>query len=248
VFPGPDISAVFEDFLGDTVADEWQFVEGDTGYSGTIVTGSGGVFRITGSETQGVAPTSAAALTQGAGIANWKPNAGGAKASWLHMCARVKLGTITRTAKAGRTYAFIGFSDTGGAEMPAYDTGAGILTPAANAMGFLFSPAGDTGWTAVSAKSTAGDSGDQSVVCGSSYGPSANTYTTLEIDYRAGPSDTGGQAVFSIDGRRVAAINSPVNSATALAPWLGGFIQDTGYAGTIDIDFVNVSNKRDTGV
>lgn len=249
VLPGnPDTVALFDDFLGDLVADEWAYVEGDTGYSGVITTGTNGVFRITGSETQVVAPdTAAAALTQGL-MKQWKANQGGPKNGRLRLSARVKLETVTRTAEGGRTHMFVGFSDSGGAEMPAYDTGAGIITAAADLVGFLFSPGGDTGWTLVSAKSTAGDSGDQSVVAGASYGPSANTYTTLEVEVRSGNSDTGGTAHFWIDGIKRGVINSPVGSAIALTPWVGGFVQDTGAAQFMDIDYIAISAPRDTGL
>lgn len=249
VLPGsPDHVAVFDDFLGDLVGDEWAFVEGDTGYTGAIQTGTNGVFRILGSETQAVAPDTAAAALTGGLVKNWKANQGGPKAGRLRLTARVKLEVVSRTAEAGRTHMFVGFSDSGGAEMPAYDTGAGIITAAADAVGFLFSPGGDTGWTLVGAKSTAGDSGDQSVVAGASYGPSANTYTTLEVEVRSGNSDTGGAAHFWIDGKKVGRIDSPVGSAIAMTPWIGGFIQDTGAAQFIDIDYVAVSAPRDTGL
>lgn len=243
-----DIVAVFDDFLGDLVADEWAFVEADTGYSGAITTGTNGVFRIQGSETQLVAPDTAAAALTGGLVKNWKADQGGPKAGNLRLTARVKLETVSRAAEGGRTHVFVGFSDSGGAELPAYDTGAGIITAAADAVGFMFAPGGDTGWTLVSAKSTAGDSGDQSVVAGASYGPSANTYTTLEVEVRSGQSDTGGAAHFWIDGKKVGRINSPVGSAIAMTPWVGMFVQDTGAAQYLDIDYVGVSAPRDTGL
>jgi hypothetical protein len=240
--------AIFDDFLGDVVRDEWAFVQGDTGIAtGAIVTGSGGVYRITGSETNGVAPESCCALTQGL-MLQWKPDAGGPKAGRLRLTARVKVSTVSRTAEGGREHVFVGFSDTGGAEMPAYDTGAGVISQAANCVGFLLSPGGDTGWSLVSAKSTAGDSGDQLAVAGSSYVPTSNVYQTLEVEIRSGNSDTGGAAHFWIDGKHVGSINSPVNSATALTPWIGQFPQDTGYAGNLDIDYINISQPRDTGL
>jgi hypothetical protein len=249
VLPGnPDVVALFDDFLGDLVTDEWAYVEGDTGYSGAIQTGTNGVFRITGSETQAVAPdTAAAALTAGL-VKNWKANMGGPKNGRLRMSARVKLETVTRTAEGGRTHAFVGFSDSGGAELPAWDTGAGVISAAADLVGFLFSPGGDTGWSLVSVKSTAGDSGDQLVVAGASYGPSANTYTTLEVEVRSGNSDTGGAAHFWIDGKKVGRIDSPVGSAIAMTPWVGMFVQDTGAAQFMDVDYIACSAPRDTGL
>lgn len=244
VLPGnPDTVALFDDFLGDLVADEWAYVEGDTGYSGALTTATNGIFRILSSNTGGLAPTSAAALTQGL-FKNWKANQGGPKNGRLRLTARVKLENITRTAD--RTHAFIGFSDSGGAEMPAYDTGAGIISNAADLVGFLFAPGGDTGWSLISAKSTAGDSGDQLAIAGTTYTPVANVYQTLEVEVRSGISDTGGAAHFWIDGKKVGSINSPVGSAIALTPWIGMWVQDTGDQ-YFDIDYVAISAPRDSG-
>lgn len=256
MFPSHDTVAVFDDFLGSRMSDtgtldgsDFSYVEADAGYTGAVTTGTNGVFRVTGSTTIAASLTPAA-LTGGGVIKNWKPNSGGPKDGRLRMAARVKLETITRTADAGRTHLFVGFSDSGSAEMPAHDTGAGIISTASDCVGFLFSPGGDTGWSLVSARGTSGDSGDQLVVAGSSYGPTANVWTTLEVEVRSGVSDTGGTAHFWIDGKKVGAISSPVNSANALTPWVGGFVQDTGdVAGKYwDVDFIQVAAARDTGM
>ena len=246
VVPGShDTVALFDDFLGDLVADEWAYVEADTGYSGVIQTGTGGVFRITGSETNGVAPTDVAALTAGL-VKNWKADMGGPKGGRLRLTWRGKFDSVSRTAEGGRTHVFVGFSDSGGAEMPAYDTGGGVISNAADMVGFLFSPGGDTGWSLVSVKSTAGDSGDQLSV--PVIGPAANVYDTLELEVRSGLNDTGGTAHFWIDGIKRGSIASPVNSAVALTPWVGMWVQDTGYAATLDTDYIAISAPRDTGL
>lgn len=245
LFPSNDIVSIFDDFLGDLVADEWSYVEGDTGYSGALANVTQGVFRISGSETNGVDPTFNAALTQGL-VRQWKPNQGGPGKGRLRMAWRGKIGTVTRTAEAGRTHVFVGFSDSGGAEMPVYDTGAGMISNAADLLGFLYSPTGQNAdWTAVSAKSTAGDSGDQLAATGKT--PVSNVYTTLEIELRSGIGDTGSTAHFWVDGIPVALITSPVNSAAALTPWVGLWVQDTGWAGQLDTDYINLSAPRDTG-
>jgi len=243
-----DMVALFDDFLGDLIGDEWAYVEGDTGYSNAIQTGTGGVTRITGSETNGVSPAECAAITQGL-VKQWKADqgTGGPKTGRrLRMSARVKFDSISRTAEGGRTHVFVGFSDSGGAEMPAYDTGAGVISNAADLVGFLFSPGGDTGWSLVSVKSTAGDSGDQLSV--PVVAAVANTYDTLELEVRAGLSDTGGRAHFWINGVKRGTIDSPVGSAIALTPWVGTWCQDTGYAQTLDIDYIAISAPRDTGL
>lgn len=238
-----DRVAVFDDFLGDTLDDNrWAYTEADTGNSGTVIAGTNGVCRILSTNTAAT-KTAAGAAAALAGAAQWKPNqAGPEREHSLRLSARVKLESVGRTAS--RIHAFVGFTDNG-AEFPVYDTGAGMISAAADAMGFVFAPGGDTGWSAVSAKSTAGDSGDQLVVTGKV--PVANKYTTLEMEYRAGPSDTGGRVHFWIDGLDVGSINSPVNSATALTPYIGQWVQDTGSDYT-DIDYVAISAPRDTGL
>jgi hypothetical protein len=244
VLPGaPDTVAYFDDFLGDLVRDEWNYVEGDTGSSGAIQAATNGVFRLLGSSTDAAAPASVRALNSGA--LNWKADQGpGRYSGRLRMGARLKLESASRSAK--RQSVFVGFTDITTAEMPAYDTGAGVLSPAADMVGFLFGARADTGWSGVAVKSTAGDSGDQLVVLGASYGPTSNVYTTVEVELTRGISDTGGKATFFIDGVARGSINSPVNSAVAMTPVVATFDEDTG-ARFVDIDWINVSAPRDTG-
>lgn len=241
--------ALWDDFQGDLIADEWAVVKGDTGQTGGAIANiTNGVLRLSGSETQVPAAEGAIALTQGL-FKQWKADMGGRKNGRLRLTARVKAGTISTTAEGGRHHLFVGFSDSGGLEMPAYDTGAGVISQAADLVGFLWAPTGAvaTTWTPVSAKSTAGDSGDQQVTPSPVYLPVSNVYDTLELEVRNGPSDTGGSAHFWINGKKVGVINSPVGSGIAMTPWIGGFVQDTGFANAIDIDYVNVAAPRDTG-
>jgi hypothetical protein len=250
VLPGnPDVVAQFDDFLGDLIADEWAVVKSDTGISGGAIANiTNGVLRLTGSETQPVTSEGAIALTQGL-FKQWKADMGGRKNGRLRLTARVKHSVVSTTAEAGRVHMFVGFSDTGGAEFPAYDTGGGIITPAADAVGFIYSPTGATTdrWTMVAAKSTAGDSGDQQASPSTAVAPVSNVYDTLEVEVRNGISDTGGSGHFWINGKKVGTINSPVGSGIALTPWIGAFMQDTGLATQLDIDYVAISSPRDTG-
>jgi hypothetical protein len=250
VVPGShDTVALFDDFLGDLVGDEWAFVESDTGFSGVNTTMVGGVFRISGSETNGTTSEAAGALTQGL-FKNWKANSGGPKNGRLRMSARVKIGTVSTSAEGGRPHVFVGFSDTGGAEFPAYDTGAGVISPAADMVGFLYGGSAVANyWLPVAVKSTAGDSGDQSATVASAdqETPVSNVYDTLEVEVRSGISDTGGTAHFWVNGKKVGTISSPIGSAIALTPWIGQWCQDTGFTNTLDIDYVAVSAPRDTG-
>jgi hypothetical protein len=251
VLPGnPDTVALFDDFLGDLIADEWAFVEGDTGLSAPIANITNGVLRITGSETIATAaPETGGALTQGLNK-QWKVDMGGRKNGRLRMSARIKSGTISTTAEGGRTHIFVGFSDSGGMEVPAHDSGAGVISSAADLVGFLYGPtsASNSGtWQLVAVKSTAGDSGDQLATPATATPPVSNVYQTLELEVRNGISDTGSAAHFWIDGKKVGSINSPVGSGIALTPWIGGWVQDTGFALQLDIDYVAISSPRDTG-
>lgn len=241
--PSHDYVTLFDDFQ-DTGAGGWVFVKGDTGTvtAGAVLTGANGNYRLQNESAPLPAPTENLAITQGL-LKNWKANMGGPKNGRLRMAARIKFPSVARADH--RQHVFVGFSDSGGAEMPAYDTGAGVISNAADLVGFIFSPGGDTGWSMVSAKSTAGDSGDQLAVAG--VGPSANQYTTLELEVRSGISDTGATAHFWVDGVKKGAISSPVNSATALTPWIGFFDQDTG-GEYLDIDYVHIAAPRDTGL
>lgn len=249
VLPGnPDVVAQFDDFLGDLIPDEWASVKGDTGLTGAVIANvTNGVVRITGSETVATAaPETCGAITQGL-FKQWKVDQGGRKNGRLRLSARVKA-PISTTAEGGRHHLFIGFSDSGGAELPIFDTGT-VISQAADAVGFIYSPTGGTTdrWTCVSAKSTAGDSGDQQVVPSTAVGPTTNVYDWLEVEIRNGISDTGSSAHFFVNGKKVGRIDSPVGSGIALTPWIGGFVQDTGFALAIDVDAVGISSTRDTG-
>ena len=243
MFPGPETVAIFDDFLGDLLGDEWAFVKGDTGTvsTGVLTTATNGVLRLTHEPIPLNVSGENLALTQGL-FKNWKANAAkGGRDGRLRLGARVKIESVSRTA--ARQHVFVGFSDSGGAEFPAYDTGAGVISNAADLVGFLFSPGGDTGWSLVSAR--AGTA--QLAVAGASYGPSTNTYTTVELEVATNPSDTGGKATFWVDGRIVGKIDSPLTSSVAVTPWIGFWVQDTGPR-FIDIDYVNISAPRDTGM
>lgn len=246
-FPAPDTVALFDDFLGDVIADQWAFVHGDTGTGDTVGTGitsaTNGVYRLQSQVTPKNVSTENLALTGGV-IKQWKGNQGkGGRPGYLHMAARVKLESVSTTAK--RQHVFIGFGDSGGAEFPLYDTGGGIISNASNLLGFAFSPDGSTltagKWSIVGTK----DNADQSDSSGVT--PTANTYDELEITLTQSPDDSGGVAHFSINGVSVGQIVEPVSMTTALTPWLGFWPQDTG-ARFMDIDYVAIAGARDTGM
>lgn len=245
VIPGASrYTAVFEDFLGDTgavVPDGLKVLEGDTGAgsASAITLGTNGVFRLY--KTAGVATKAPTELQALVGELQWKANQGkGANAGDLRFSARVKLESISRTAK--RIHVFAGFTDTVAAEHPIYDTGAGVISTASNAVGFMFSPGGDTGWSAVAVD---GDTDATPVALGGSV--TANVYDELELVIKRGSGDTGASAHFFVNGVQKGRIAKPVNVTTALAPVISAWQQDTG-GEYIDVDYFAASAPRDTGL
>jgi hypothetical protein len=195
------------------------------------------------------------------------------------MAAKVRINDTGSTPN-GVSF-FVGFSDdTGTIEFPIFvDTGAdndavhGELTAvAADAVGWLFDTAGDTGsawtvdtgdrrWHGVAADAGTVIAGDVGGASGASVleaatGAVANKWDTLEIVYRAGignGGDTGGNAFFYLNGTAVGRIHSPVVGTAKLTPWIGihgrgSDVQDTVAASvTADIDYVHYWANRDTG-
>lgn len=241
VVPGsPGTVAQFHDFLGhlaDTGGlDGWEMVNGDndTGATGSIAytSATNGVIRLNGVTSMQPAPAHNLGLSTNA-MKNWKANQGN-----LRFAARVKLPSLA-TANV-----YIGFSDSGGADMPAYDTGTnaaiGFLSNMTEGAGFMFGPGGSsTAWRPVATK---GD-GDQVASGGTSYSPTANTYDVLEVVLS---SDSGQRAEFYVNGAYAGKIDNPLDAAVALAPGVWMFSNDTGTT-QLDVDWIAVSANRDTG-
>jgi len=260
VFPSPDTVAVFDDFslaliqAVDTGVPIGQGafyqVTGDTGHGSlNVASATNGVFRLFNTPSA----TATAVGASGKGISGplaWKGNQGpGSKSGRLRLAARVKVlpddggSAISRTLN--RLHAFIGFTDIASFEYPAYDTGAGIISNASDYCGFMLAAGGDTGWSAVAAGSTAGDSGDVALSLDATR-PVVNTYDVLEMEIHRGISDTGGTVNFFINGVPKGSMDSPFSETVALAPCVYAFQQDTGKQ-ALDIDWINVSAPRDTG-
>jgi len=272
VWPSPDTVAVFDDFLTDGsgigmsdtglhtmvindtgIAGQFFYSKtGDTGVKGGLVAGTNGVYRITSSATITTAtPEGSSRGVVGKQLA-WKANQGpGGQSGRMRFGARIKASQYPTATSGDWAGMFLGFTDSGGHETPVYDTGrsgdsgASAVTLASNLVGFLWGTGGDTGWRGVSAKSTAGDSGDQQVTL-TTVAPTANVWTTLEVEVHRGGSDTGGTATFYVDGQAKGTIFSPIASSVAMTPCV--YFHDTGGATNLDIDWINVSAPRDTGI
>jgi len=258
VLPSADVAAIFDDFLAsrtlptdvlDTgvnlgAGTYFKLLQGDTGLSGTVVAGkAAGVYRIVSTATVG---TSSVNGSGGAVIGEqlaWKANSGGGgQIGGLRFAARIAANSwLSGTGMSGL---FVGFTDVLTAEVPAHDTGGGLVTSAANCVGFMWGSDGDTGWRGVAAKGQAGDSGDQEVTL-TTVGETAANFQVLEIVVQRGPSDTGGVATFYIDGVAKGSLVSPIATSANLVPCL--YAYDTGGTTTMDIDWINVSMPRDSG-
>lgn len=240
VFPAPDTVAIFDDFLGDVVAAEWIAGSSDTGQTAPatgVVANSAtgatnGVYRLTSSATSTQTPAGGAQSLNSP--PNWKANQG-----------RLRFGVRLKTAVLAGNSVFAGFTDTGGTEIAAYDTGAGILTPADNYVGFIWS--GEGGATQQAYRCVAGKATVDQVATppGAAVTPVANVYDVLEIEL---PGADGGTANFFVNGKPYAQIASnAVTPTTALAAGVWRANTD-GAADAVDIDWINVSAARDTGL
>ena len=275
VLPAPDIVAFFDDFLTDAsgfgmsdtglhtmtindtgIAGQFFYSKtGDTGIKGGLVAGTNGVYRITSSETVGTATADASSRGIVGKQLAWKANQGpGPQSGRLRMSARVKMSAYPTASSGDLAGMFVGFTDSGGHELPAYDTGrtgdsgASAVVVASDLVGFLWGSRGDTGFRGISNTSGSGgtnDSGAQQVTL-TTTAPTDNKWVTLEVEIHRGISDTGGTATFYIDGQPKGSISSPINLANALTPCV--YFNDTGGAVNFDIDWINVSAPRDTGL
>lgn len=232
VLPGsPTHVAVFDDFLGDAIDARWTPGVSDTGQTTAAAAAlTNGVARLTTSATSTQTPAGGVMCLSG--NLNWKANQGE-----LRFATRIKSTALTGVG------IFAGFSDTGGAEVAAYDTGGGVFSIAADVCGFLYGGEGGTGvntWRAVAAKSTANDSGDVLATTGIS--PTVNVYDVLELAI----GKDGQLSTFYINGNKVASLSTSVAPTVALAPTVQVWNTD-GAATSLDIDWINVSALRDTG-
>jgi hypothetical protein len=238
VHSAPDTVAIFDDFLGDLVGDEWIAGSSDTGQTATgvlatsAVSATNGVYRMTSSASSTQTPVGGAQSINGP--PNWKANQG-----------RLRFGARVKIADLAKNNVFVGLTDTGGTEIPVYDTGAtaGIITPAADYAGFLKGGGAGATATGLTWRLVAGKAGvDQVATTGVT--PTTNVYDTLEVEV----SSDGGAVTGYINGKPVAKITSDaVTSTVALA---GGVwrANTEAAADAVDVDWINISAARDTGL
>lgn len=238
VLPGPDTVAIFDDFLGDLVGDEWIAGSSDTGQATntgvlatSAVSATNGIYRMTSSASSTQTPAGGAQSINGP--PNWKANQG-----------RVRFGARVKIADLAKNNVYVGLTDTGGTEMAVYDTGGGVITPAGDYVGFIKGGGAAATGASLTWRAVAGKAGtDQIATTGIT--PTANVYDTLEVEL---PGVDGGVANFYINGKPVAAFTSAaVTPTVALA---GGVwrANTEAAADAVDVDWINISAARDTGL
>lgn len=224
--PGPRAVALFDDFLGDVIADQWGVVEGTdsaTSDAAILSGGIGGVLRM----TSGDAGTGLAAdMVQLVQSLQWQASNGG-----LAIQARIKLSRITTN------YIFLGFTDLLTLEAPIISASSAdtLTTNATDAVGFMFDTNMTTdNWWGVG---VANDVDGTAVDIG--YAPVAADYATLRVDVNA-----AGDATFYYNGEQVGYIADAVTPGTDLTPTLNvGNLSGTA-SFTCDVDYIHVSMNR----
>jgi hypothetical protein len=219
----PSVVTMTDDFLGDVVADQWNYTEGTdtTTADGAIVEGVNGVFRLTAGDSAGTVAADGAQLNS---ALNWKANQGN-----LVFEARIALGAITTVN------AFIGLTDTKSLEAPATLSGTTYTTNATDAVGVLFCTTATTDtWRLVG---VANDVDATHVDTG--LAPVAGTYETWRIEV-----STAGKATFYRNGAVVGSLSGAVTPTVALTPVFIIFPEGAVAGRTMDIDYVHVSANR----
>ncbi len=219
---------VFDDFLGDVIADQWDLQEGTdsaTGSAAILAGGIGGVLRI----TTGDAGTGLAAdMEQITQALQWQASNGN-----LVMEVRAKLSAITVC------YVFIGLTDLAASLEAPIESAASadtITTNATDAVGFMFDTrmATDNWWLVGVKADTDATKQDMGAA------PVADTYATFRIEV-----DTSGTATFYYNGTQVGtAMANALTAATDLTPSINVSKTATAASMTMDVDYVYVSMDR----
>lgn len=227
--PSPSRCVLFDDFLGDVVADQWNFTEGtDSGTSdGAISAQQNGAFLLTPGDSAGTVAADGAQLNS---ELNWKANS--AQPNRLVFEARVKLASIAQCS------CFVGFTDTKSLEQPIQSAGSGdtITTNATDAVGFMFDVGmNNDNWYLVGVANDV-----DATVQDSGVAVAADTWATLRVEI-----DASGVAYFFINGNPVgSAMSGAVRTTIALTPVF--IVRPTAaVAGkTMTIDYCHVAGDR----
>lgn len=225
--PNAGYVALFDDFLGDVLDGNWNYVEGTDASptdAAVLAGGVGGVLRM----SSGDAGTGLAAdLAQLNSFLNWRAANGD-----LVMEARVKLSATTNV------YLFVGFTDVITLEAPIESSASAdlVTSNATDAVGFMFDTrmATDNIWL-VGVKNDVDATKQNAVVA-----MVAGEYTTLRVVL-----SSAGAAYFFINGVQVGTeMAAAVTPTVALTPTIALGNTSLTVAKTLDVDYAGVSMKR----
>lgn len=222
-FSSPSKVVMFDDFLGDIVADQWNYTEGTdtTTADGAIVESPSGIFRLTAGDSAGTIAADGAQLNS---ALNWKANQGN-----LVFEARVALGAITTVS------AFLGLTDTKSLEAPFNLVGTTYTSTATDAVGFLF----DTEATTDTLRLVGVANDVDAAHVQTSLVPAAGTMAVYRVEV-----DKAGKATFFYNGAQIGTLAGAVTPTIALTPCLILRPQGAVAGRTMDIDYVHVSADR----
>jgi hypothetical protein len=224
----PHMVELWDDFIGDVIADQWNLLEGTdstTTDAAILAGGIGGVLRLTtGDAGTGLAADSVQ-ITQ---ALQWQASNGG-----LAIEARFKLSAITTC------WVFFGFTDLAATlEAPVVSAASAdtITTNASDAVGFMFDTRMSTdNWWLVGVKADT-----DATAQNTGYAPVADTYETFRIEV-----DSSGNAVFFRNGVRVGTrMANALTAATDLTPTLAASKTSVAASMTVDLDYIHVSMLR----
>ena len=229
VLSSPTKVGLFDDFLGDVIADQWNYVEGtDTAPADAAILagGVGGILRI----AIGDAGTGLAAdLCHVTTALQWRAANGGLAAE-----TRVKMNAAITNA-----YFFFGFTDQAGTlEGPVVSAASAdtLTSNASDAVGFMF----DTRMTTDNIWLVGVKADTDAVAQDSALAFVADQFVTLRVEV----SELG-VASFFINGVGVGStMANAVTAATALTPIVACGNTSGTVAKTVDVDYVHVAMNR----
>lgn len=226
-FP-PDRATLFDDFLGDVLADQWSGAAGtDTaGAAPAINAQENGVVRLTSGDAGGGNDAAdGSVLTAGL---NWYAENGG-----LVIEGRIKLVSAITTVNV--CFGFTDVLGTTAVEAP-FEIGStdAITSNATDAVCFVFDTAGtDDQWAGLGVKN-----GTDTSRVDTGLAPTADTYQRLRIEV-----GTAGDATFFVDGVEVGSVANAVTATVALTPVLFVMTRTTATR-SVDADYIFCQQER----